>query len=191
MKHIGLVVEGRADKTLSNLVRRYLAEKCYTGIRVGGAITAKDRGKLLKSGELEKFVHYAATVEDVAAVLIVFDGDRDSACQLGPQTLARVEQRWPVPVKVCIAIRNIENWIMASAETTLGADVEPLADPEGSGSVHAVKTALKPGAYNKPVHQPGLVERIDFELARSRSPSFDRFLRIVDEMASAAVGTAS
>jgi hypothetical protein len=189
MKHIGLVVEGRADKTLSNLVRRYLAEKCYTGIGVGGAITAKDRGKLLKPGELEKFVHYAATVDDVAGILIVFDGDRDPACQLGPKTLARVEQRWSVPIKVCIAIRNIENWILASAETTLGEGAEPLADPEGAGSVQAVKTALKPGAYNKPVHQPGLTERIDFELARGRSPSFDRFLRIVDQMATCAMET--
>jgi hypothetical protein len=184
MKHISLVVEGRADKSLSNLVRRYVGEQCYTGIRVETAITAKDRGKLLKPGELEKFVYLAGTAEDVGGVLVLFDGDKSPACKLGPETLARVDGRLDVPVKVCIAVRNIENWIMASAETTLGDEFEPLPDPEGAGAVHAVKTAFKPRAYIKPVHQPGLTERISFDLARSRSPSFDRFLRVVDEIAS-------
>ena len=183
MKHIGLVVEGRADRSLSSLVRRYVGEQCYTGVRVETAITAKDRGKLLKSGELEKFVYLAGTAEGVGGVLVLFDGDKSPACQLGPKTLARVENRLDVPVKVCIAVRNIENWIMASVETTLGEEVEPLPDPEGSGAVHAVKKAFKPRAYIKPVHQPGLTERINFDLARERSPSFDRFLRVVDEVA--------
>jgi Domain of unknown function (DUF4276) len=183
MKHIGLVVEGRADKTMSNLIRRYLAEQCYTGIGVGKPISAKDRGRLLKRGELEKFVQFAATIDEAVAVLVLFDSDKDPACELGPKSLARVATKTAIPVKVCIAIRNIENWIMASAETTLGSDAALLDDPEGAGAVHAVKTAFQPRSYNKPVHQPGLTERIDFSLARSRSPSFDRFLRILDEIA--------
>jgi Domain of unknown function (DUF4276) len=189
MKHIGLVVEGRADKSLSHLVRRYLAEQCHTGIRVETAITAKDKGKLLKQGVLEKYVYLAGSAEGAGGVLVIFDSDKDLVCQLGPDTLARVEGRSDVPVKICIAVRNIENWIMASVETTLGEDVDPLPDPEGSGAVHAVKTALKPRAYNKPVHQPGLTEAIDFDIARGRSPSFDRFLRVVDEIATDAISS--
>jgi hypothetical protein len=183
MRHIGLVVEGRADVALSGLVRRYLAERGHTGIGVETAITAKDRGKLLKSGELEKFVYLASTSDDVAGVLVVFDTDKDAACEIGPAALARVADRYPVPVRMCAAIRTVENWIMASVETTLGDSAEPLSDAEGSGAVHAVKSALKPRSYNKPVHQPSLTELIDFDLARERSPSFDRFLRIVDQIA--------
>lgn len=186
MKHIGLVVEGRADKSLAELIRRYLAERGHTGIRVGSPFTPKDRGKLLKRGELERFVYMAATVEGAAAVLVMFDSDRDAACELGPTSLARVPEHIQVPVKMCIAVRNVENWIVASAETTLGPDGKPLDDPEGSGAVHEVKTALKPGAYNKPVSQPGLTSKIDFDLARNRAPSFDRFLRIVDDLATEA-----
>lgn len=185
MKHIGLVVEGRADKSLAELIRRYLAERGHTGVLVGRPITPKDRGKLLKRGELEKFVYLAATVEGAAAVIVVFDSDKDPACQLGPEALARVPAYIQVPVKMCLAVRNVENWIVASAETTLGPEHEPLADPEGTGAVHAVKIALKPSGYNKSVAQPSLTAKIDFELARSRSPSFDRFLNIVDEMAEA------
>lgn len=187
MKHIGLVVEGRADRTLTGLIRRYLAERCYTGIGVGKPICAKDRGKLLKDGELEKFVHFAATQEDAVAVLVLFDSDKDPACKLGPSALARVKRRTKVPVKICIAIRNIENWIVASAETTLEG-AEPLKDPEGAGSVNAVREFLKPKSYNKPIHQPGLTEKIDFDIARERSPSFSRFLKIIDEIATSTAG---
>jgi hypothetical protein len=102
-----------------------------------------------------------------------------------PSALARVKERVGVPVKICIAIRNIENWIVASAETTLGG-APPLEDPEGAGSIAAVKDFLKPRAYNKPVYQPGLTERIDFDLARERSPSFKRFLGILDEIGTSA-----
>ena len=183
MNHIGLVVEGRADKTITGLIRRYLAERCYTGVRVGKPICAKDRGKLLKRGELERFVEFAATEEGAAAVLVLFDSDKELACEVGPSSLARVKERISVPVKICIAIRNIENWIVASAETTLDG-AEPLDDPEGAGAVATVKEFLKPKAYSKPIYQPRLTERIDFDLARGRSPSFDRFLRTLDDMAS-------
>jgi Domain of unknown function (DUF4276) len=185
VNHIGLVVEGRADRTITGLVRRYLAERCYTGIGVGRPICAKDKGKLLKKGELEKFVHFAATEEGAIAVLVLFDSDKDRACELGPAALARVKDRISVPVRICIAIRNIENWIVASAETTLGGGT-PIGDPEGPGSISAVKEFLKPRAYNKPIYQPGLTERIDFDLARRRCPSFNRFLEILDEIASSA-----
>lgn len=182
MSHIGLVVEGRADRTISGLVRRYLAYRCHTGLLVGKPISAKDRGKLLKDGELERFVKLAAYEPGAIAVLVLFDGDGDAACELGPESLARVESDSPVPVRICIAIREIENWILASAETTI-EDGQPLTHAEGGGAVHAVKESMKPGSYNKPAHQPGLIERIDFDLARSRCPSFDRFLRIIDEVA--------
>jgi uncharacterized protein DUF4276 len=190
VNHIGLVVEGRADKTLTGLIRRYLAERCYTGIRVGHPICAKDRGKLLKAGELEKFVHFAATEESAIAVLVLFDGDKDPACELGPSALARVVNETSVPVKVCIAVRNIENWILASAETTLDGG-DPLDDPEGAGAVQAIKEFFRPGSYNKPIHQPGLTEKIDFNVARDRSPSFRRFLAILDEIATAASANSS
>ncbi len=184
MNHIGLVVEGKSDKSVSGLIRRYLAYRCHTGLRVGKPITGNNRGKLLKAGELEKLVGYAASEPGAIAVIVLFDGDQDAACELGPDTFARVDRRPTVLVKVCIAVRTIENWIMGSAETVFD-EVEPLEDPEGPGAVHAIKVAKKPRAYNKPLHAPGLLEKIDFDLARSRSPSFDRFLRIIDEIAEA------
>ena len=87
-----------------------------------------------------------------------------------------------VPVKVCVAIREFENWIMASAETVFEG-ASPPDNPDGAGAAFAIKQALKPQAYVKPRDQPALTKRIDFDLARSRSPSLNRFLEIVDNLA--------
>lgn len=185
MNHLGVVVEGRADVALSDFVRRYLAEAGHTGIGVASAIRANDRGQLLrKEGQLEKLVYLAATKEDAIGVLVFFDADKDPACELGPETLARVESRHPkIRIRICAAVRNIENWIMASAETTV--EQNPLDDPEGPGAIQALKEAYKPRSYNKPAHQPSLLAKIDFDLARQRCPSLDRVLRILDEIAEA------
>jgi hypothetical protein len=183
VKHIALVVEGHGDTiAIPELVRRYLASQNHYGVRVGKPLNAKNRGKLLKEGELERFVKLAAIEPGAAAVMVLFDADDDAACELGPTSLARVEADTAVPVRVCIAIREYENWIMASAETVL-ENGDPLQDPEGSGAEHAIKTALRPRAYVKPRDQPSLSSRIDFDIARQRCPSLDRFLRVIDEFA--------
>ncbi|MFL5834884.1 MAG: DUF4276 family protein [Solirubrobacterales bacterium] len=182
MSHIALVVEGHADAiAVPELVRRYLAFRGHSGILVGRPLNTKSRGKLLKDGELERFAQLAAMEPGASALLVVFDADDDRACELGPSTLGRINGL-PVPTQVCIAIREYENWIMASAETVLDNAV-PLDDPEGRGAAHAIKMALRPRAYVKPRDQPALSRSIDFELARRRCPSLDRFLKILDEMA--------
>lgn len=182
MNHIGLVVEGKSDKSVADLIRRYLADKCYTGIRVGKPISGNNRANLLKTGVLEKLVGYAASEPGAVAVIVLFDSDKDPACQLGPDTFARLDGKVSVPVKVCMPVRVVENWIMGSVETVFEG-VDPLNDPEGAGAVHAIKVAKKPRAYNKPLHVPGMLGKIDFDVTRNRCTSFDRFLRFLDEIA--------
>lgn len=183
MKHIALVVEGHGDLVaVPEMLRRYLALRGHSGVQVGRPLNAKNRAKLLKAGELERFSELALRQPGAAALLVVFDADKDLACEIGPAALSRLVPQIRVPVKVCVAIREFENWIMASAETVFDG-LEPPVDPEGTGAAHAIKQALKPRAYVKPRDQPALTKRIDFDLARSRSPSLDRFLGIVDEVA--------
>jgi len=186
MAHIAIVVEGHGDAAaIPTLIRRYLALQGHTGILVGKPLNAKNRGKLLKAQELERFALLAAGEPGAVGLLVVFDADRDPACELGPRSLSRIAEVVNIPAKVCIAIRTYENWIMASAETVLEEGC-PLAEPEGKGAIHSVKKALKPRAYVKPRDQPALSSSIDFDLARQRCPSFSRFLAAIDEMALAA-----
>jgi len=183
MSHIALVVEGHGDvAAVPALVRRYLAVRSHSGVRVGKPLNAKDRGKLLKEGELERFARLAAMEPGAGALIVLFDADKDPACELGPEALSRISSCVDVPVKVCLAVREYENWIMASAETVFN-NVTALEDPEGKGAVHAIKQALQPRAYVKPRDQPALSHLIDFGLARDRCPSLNRFLTIIDELA--------
>jgi hypothetical protein len=185
MKHIALVVEGHGDlAAVPDMLRRYLALQGFTGVRVGKPLNAKNRAKLLKAGELERFAELAMRQPGAGALVVVFDADKDPACEIGPTALDRLTACLNVPVKVCIAVREFENWIMASAETIFEG-LEPPDDPEGAGAAYAIKQALKPQAYVKPRDQPALAKRIDFDLARSRAPSLDHFLRIVDDLAAA------
>jgi hypothetical protein len=186
MSHIALVVEGHGDAiAIPELIRRYLALRGHTGILVGKPLNTKNRGKLLKAGELERFAQLAAGEPGASGLLVVFDADRDRACDLGPRSLARIASQINVPAKICIAVRVFENWVMASAETVLENGL-PLPKPEGKGAIHAIKKAMKPKAYVKPRDQPALSRLIDFDLARGRCPSLDRFLAAIDEMALAA-----
>jgi Domain of unknown function (DUF4276) len=185
MSHLALVVEGHGDAiALPELVRRYLADHGHSGLRVGKPLNAKNRGKLLKEGELERFAELAAGEPGAVGLLVVFDADGDPACELGPNSLGRISSRIPVPARICIAIREFENWIMASSETVL--ERTPLDEPEGRGAAQAIKEAMKPRKYVKPRDQPSLSSLIDFDLARGRCPSFDRFLTVIDEMAALA-----
>ena len=182
MKHIALVVEGPGDReAVPVLLRKYLSETQQYQVGVGNPWTTNGRANLLKEGELERYVRGVSTVPEACAVLVVFDADDSQACQLGPECLERAENETKLPVCVSLAVREFENWIVASSESVFGTS-SSLADPEGRGAKQAIREALAPQKYIKPVDQPRLTARIDFALARSACPSLDRFLQRVDHL---------
>lgn len=182
MRHIGLVVEGPGDrKAVPVLLRKYFAEREQHSVGLGQPWTANGRSKLLKAGELERFVRGAASVPGACAVLVIFDADESPACELGPECAARAKGETALPVQIGLAVREFENWIVASAQSALGHP-SPLTDPDGRGAQHAIREALAPEKYIKTVDQPRLAARIDFSDARSSSRSLDRLLHRVDEL---------
>jgi len=84
-----------------------------------------------------------------------------------------------VPAAVALADTKFETWIVASAETlSLPGVVFPtITDPE-----RAIKEALRPVKYVKPVWQPRLTQLIDLELACSRDSSLARLLARFDDL---------
>jgi len=91
---------------------------------------------------------------------------------LGPQLLSRASSATGLPVHLTLADQNFESWIFASAET-LELGLTYNASVSGGG---AIVSALKPGKYVKPTHQPRLAARMDTALARSRSASLEHLL---------------
>ena len=100
-------------------------------------------------------------------------------CTLGPSLLVRATAKSRVPVRVALADRDFEDWLYASAET-LGLGIVAY-DPEQRGQA-AIKSALRPRAYAKPVWQPKLAAKMDHGRATARNRSFARMLQRFDEL---------
>lgn len=125
----------------------------------------------------------AATQQGTVAVLVACDADDDPACLLGPEISARCLAAVPqIPIRACLAVREFENWLLASSETLAPALEAPREDYEGVAAEHLVAAWKAPRKYIKPIHQPALAARMDLDLVAGRCPSFARLLRCVDEL---------
>lgn len=184
MLKISLVVEGDGDQAaLPVVVRRYLHENEIFDIGVGKPINTKGRSKLLRKGELERFAQLAAFQTDAAAVLVTCDADDDLECVLGPALTQRSQDAVSnLPVRACLAVREFENWLLASHETLAPDPMDPLDDYERVAAEWRVAEWRAPRKYVKPIHQPALAAKMDLGLVAARCPSFARLTRCIDEL---------
>lgn len=135
MAHVGLIVEGAGDQqALPVLLRKHLSAINRDDVILAKPINSKGRGNLTKPGELERFVRLAATEPGSAGVLVLCDSNSDPPEELRQKLNGRCQQVGVgVPAVVCLAVREFENWIVASAETVLNEPVDP-EDWEGAGA---------------------------------------------------------
>ena len=120
----------------------------------------------------------AASRPGCVGVLVVLDGDGDPVCNLGPELLTRAQAVTGKPVRVAVADKCFESWIVSSAETLeLG-----LTYPFQGGSSALIAEALRPAKYVKPVRQPRLVHRMDLDLATVRNASLRRMFERFDDL---------
>lgn len=116
--HIGLVVEGQGDKqAIPILLRKHLASRSEYRDLIGKPIPCHGRGAATVPGGIEGYVATAAARPGCRAVLVIFDGDEDPPCQLGPQLVERSHKICSVPVHVSLAERCFEDWLYASTES--------------------------------------------------------------------------
>lgn len=178
-------MEGDGDQlAVPIVVRNHLLLNGST-LEVGKPINAKGRGNLLREGQLERWLHLAALDADTCGVFVVCDAETDAACILGPALIKRCASALPqVPVRVTLAVRQFENWIIASRETVHGGEFEDIDDYEAARAVKMIREWRRPRSYVKPLHQPGYAARLDQSLVAARCPSFVRLLRCIDELVS-------
>ncbi len=183
MAHIGLIVEGAGDQeALPVLLRTYLNTRNCGHVRLARPINTKGRGNLIKAGSLERFVRLAASEPGASGVLVLCDSDGDVPASLLKSLVERCSGTGvAVRVAVGIAVREFENWIVASSETVANVTLN-LQDWEGSGAVAVIRDWRAPRKYVKPLHQAGLTAKIDPQLARERCPALDHLLREFDEL---------
>lgn len=178
-RHVGLVVEGRGDLyALPVLLRRWLQRRGDWRDVIGKPVPCHGRDKALAPSGVEGYVATAASRPGCIGVVVVLDAETDPACRLGPNLRARAMGITSKRVAVCLAENKYEAWLIASAETLSieGLVYDPARDPE------SLLRAALPVKYVKPTWQPRLSERVDFNVACSRSPSFARMLAKFDEL---------
>lgn len=174
---LGLVVEGPGDvEAVPLLLRRYLTLKGNYGPALGKPVCCNGRNRALVENGLEGYVSAAAARPGCQGVLVVLDAESDLPCELGPSLLRRAEAVCRKPVAVCLAERNFEDWLFASAETLELEGLEYSAERSGLGRI---KVALAE-KYVKPRWQPRLTNRMDISLACSRSRSLERAIQKFD-----------
>lgn len=193
------IVEGHGeDEAVPVLLRRISTEMPSCGpFQVLKPIRGH-RASLVKEEELCRAIglaalklKYSVQPGDRSMILVILDADQDLPCVLAP-TLARFAHNCRADLDVCCIVANIEyeSWFVASAET-LGdylrlPEAIPLA-PEslrlGKGWIQRHFNGPK---YSETVDQPRLTSKIDLQLCKSRSPSFDKLIRELERRATPA-----
>lgn len=179
--HIGLVVEGAGDKNaLPLLLRAHLSAVGEFRDVLGKPIPFHGKTKATAPGGIEGYCGTAAARPGCVGTIVLLDSDDAEACIQGPGLTERANKVSRVPVHVCLAERDFEDWLAASIETLdLGASAY---DPRGRG-LTILEGLIRPDKYVKPVWQPRLAARVDVDLVARRSTSFARLLRKVDLLA--------
>lgn len=188
------IVEGHGDTlAVPVLLRRlYAVIAADLYVRVLPAIRIP-KTKLLKPAELARAVSLAELkLRDAVAarrlVTVLFDADQDPACQLAPRLLAELRSERPhVDVALVLAVPEFETWFVAAAES-LGDYLQPGTDdiPDDVDRAGLKKAWLQHrfrGRYTETIEQPALTARMDLNLCRSRSPSFDKLWRELEKRA--------
>lgn len=148
--------------------------------------------RLLKTGELERSVEFAARkLRSNGGILVLLDCDWDQCCPAheAPPLLNRARAaRSDMLISVILAKQEYEAWFLAAAESLRGKgglpkDLQTPADPE---NIRAAKEWLSQHmpqgrSYAETVDQAAFTSQFDLEMAR-RSNSFDKCYRDVRAM---------
>jgi len=185
------VVEGYGEvEAVRVLLPRVLDHLGEQHVPIGPPIR-HPRSKLVTKEGIEKVVGIAKRRPRCGAVLIIFDADDDCPRTLGPQLRLWAEQAaGSTVVGLILARSEYESWFLASIESIRGKrGVSPTApvvpDPESirdaKGWLSRQMPALHP--YKETTDQPALSAEINIKSALSRSRSFRKLVKEVEQVA--------
>lgn len=151
----------------------------------------QSRSKLIRDGELERAVEFAALrVHGRGGVLVLLDADDDCPAERGPELLARARTvAHHLPVAVVLAQREYEAWFLAAAGSLAGKrglpgelvdHEEPERPRDAKGWIRSRMTESR--TYSETIDQAPFSAVLDLDLARRRSSSFDKLVRSVGSL---------
>jgi len=185
------IVEGHSEAlSMPAFLRRVLHDLGVFDVQPDRAIR-ENRHRLVKHDVFINRVRMAEQRDRCAGILVVFDADDDAACQLGPE-LARivVDNRVATPCRVVLAVCEVETWLIAGVESLRGyrgiaPDARAPDDPEATRGAKEWLDRHKQNGYKPTIDQLPLLLKLDYDIARRRAPSLDKFLRDLDSLVAA------
>lgn len=174
------IVEGHGEaEAVPVLVRKLaLASHGYAEVKPHRV----KRQRVVKPGELEKALEFAAMQPGCSGILLVLDADTDCPATLGPELLERCTATvGHLPVGVVLANHEYEAWILAGIEGVRGQrgiadDASPPPSPDDVRSPKSALEAMMGGrSYLETDDQAAFSERMDTDAAYARSRSFRKF----------------
>jgi hypothetical protein len=191
---LGCIVEGDGEKRAAPKLLARIAENLAPQVQLRFPEPFRaGRNKLVKPGEIERTIELVVRrLTAPRGVFILLDADDDCPANLGPELLARAARARPdVPFALVLANREYEAWFLAAIESLAGhcelpTELPPFPDPESiRGAKERISRLMRRGRrYSPTADQSELTLRFDMELARQRSPSFDKCWREVDRLLS-------
>lgn len=188
---ISCIVEGHGEMEAVPILIRRIARNLYPELEVRTPRPIRvSRDKVVKAGELERRVEFAARkISGQGAIFILLDSDDDCPAHLGPELRNRALQvRENLPLTVVLAKHEFESWFLAAAESLRGrrglnGNLQPPIDPE---AIHGAKEWLSARmdgdrTYSPRLDQPGLTAHFNIEEAR-RADSFDKCYRDITNL---------
>lgn len=191
MTRIVAIVEGHGEVAAVPILLRRIAQAHDPRLIVDVPKPLRvPRRKILKPGELERHVEFAARqAGEGGSILILLDADRDCPKELSLKILDRAcAKRSDRTIRVVFAKVEFESWFLAAAESIAGHRGLPstLLPPPDSESVRDAKGWLSAQmmagrSYSETLDQPALTSLFDLQLAR-QARSFDKLWRDVTSM---------
>lgn len=147
------------------------------------------RSKLTRTGELERAAVLVRRLYTPAArMLVVLDADDDCPARFAPELHGRLRRAADdAGAAVVLPTRELEAWFLAGVESLRGRrgvrdDAEAPADVESFRDAKGRLARMMARPYSEVTDPPAFAALLDFDLARRRSPSFDKFLRDVERL---------
>ncbi len=147
------------------------------------------RHKLVRKEDLERAIALAASKlkgacapRDPRLILVLLDADTDPTCVLGPRLLSYAAESRP-DVDITWVLAGVEHGarLVAAAESLRDFLEFPAATVETPQKSRAgkgwIQKHFKRPKYSETLDQPRMTARMDLELCRRRSASFDKLCR--------------
>jgi hypothetical protein len=193
------VVEGKGElSAVGQLLRRLMDLAERYDFKIARPIR-QNSSQLLTPQGISRAVELARQTDNLAGILILFDGDIDLeredgtySCfcpkeDLAPLLTSARAAASPIPCEIVVPYKEFETWLLGGIEGLIAAGkIKPdSACPTNLEDIRGVKGRLSSlllnGIYVPTAHQASLTSSFDMRLAYLRTRSFKKLMKVFAE----------